>query len=69
MGLEARCELQFDGASHEGKALLETDELLFRGDASGRGKGAPRGFRLAIPLSSIRGVSGDDGALRVRFAA
>ena len=66
MGLEARCELQLDGASHEGKALLETDELLFRGDTTGRGKSAPR-FRLAIPLSTIRDVRGDDGALRVRF--
>ena len=36
MGAEARCELRLDGASHEGKALLETDELLFRGDARGR---------------------------------
>ena len=68
MGLEARCELQLDGASHAGKALLETDELLFRGDASGRGQSTSRGFRLAIPLSSIRNVSGDGGALRVRFA-
>ncbi|HKW45785.1 MAG TPA: hypothetical protein VJN70_00010 [Gemmatimonadaceae bacterium] len=68
MGLEARCELRIDGASHDGKALLETDELLFRGDSTGRGKSAVRGFRLAIPLSSIRNVSGDDGALHVRFS-
>ena len=67
MGLEARCELQLDGRSHEGRALLETDELLFRGDTKGRGKSAPR-FRLAIPLSSIRNVSGEDGALHVRFS-
>ncbi len=68
MGLEARCELRLEGASHEGKALLETDELLFRGDTTGRGKSAPRGFRLAIPLKSIRSVSGDESALRVRFS-
>jgi len=68
MGLEARCELRLDDASHEGRALLETDELLFRGDATSRGKNAPRGFRLAIPLSSIRSVSGDESALRVRFS-
>src|SRR5690348_9975317 len=67
MGLEARCELQLDGASHEGKALLETDELLFRGDTTGRGKSTMR-FRLAIPLSSIRNVSGDAGTLHVRFS-
>src|SRR5438270_5941382 len=65
MGAEARCELRLNGASHEGKALLETDELLFRGDAHG---GARRGFRLAIPLVSIRDVSGADGQLRVSFS-
>jgi len=63
MGAEARCELHLGGASHEGKALLETDELLFRADARGK----ERGFRLAIPLSSIRDVSDSDGALRVRY--
>jgi hypothetical protein len=64
MGAEARCELHVDGESHAGKALLETDELLFRGDAPVKG----RGFRLAIPLSSIRSVSDSDGALRVRYS-
>lgn len=63
MGAETRCELRFDGASHEGKALLETDELIFRGDADGRA----RGLRLAIPLASIRKVSEADGTLRVIF--
>jgi len=63
MGTEARCELRLDGASHEGKALLETDELLFRADAREK----ERGFRLAIPFSSIRGVSDSEGALRVRY--
>lgn len=69
MGLEARCELHLDGASHEGKALLETDELLFRGDTIGRGQNAARGFRLAIPFASIRSVTGNEGALRVRFGS
>jgi len=64
MGAEARCELRVGGASHAGKALLETDELLFRGDARDDG----RGFRLAIPLSSIRSVSHTDGAVRVCYA-
>jgi hypothetical protein len=59
MGAEARCQLRVDGAAHEGKALLEMDELLFRGDV--------RGVRLAIPLASIRSVSDGDGALRVHF--
>ena len=65
MGAEARCELRLNGGAHDGKALLETDELLFRGDPR---DGATRGFRLAIPFTSIQGVSGDDGALRVTFA-
>ena len=63
MGAEARCQLRVDGASHDGKALLETDELLFRGDARKK----ERGLRLAIPLTSIRSVSTADGALRVVF--
>ena len=63
MGAESRCELRFDGASHHGKALLETDELLFRADSDG----AKRGVRLAIPLASIRSVTGAEGALRVQF--
>jgi hypothetical protein len=37
--------------------------LIFRGDA----RGAERGFRLSIPLKSVRDVSGGGGALRVRF--
>lgn len=63
MGAEARCQLRVGETVHEGKALLETDELLFRGDK----RGAERGVRLAIPLASIRGVSGTNGALRIRF--
>jgi hypothetical protein len=63
MGAEARCQLRVGGVVHEGKALLETDELLFRGDK----RGPERGIRLAIPLGSIRGVSGTNGSLRVRF--
>jgi len=63
MGAEARCQLHVGDAVHEGKALLETDELLFRGDKLG----AERGVRLAIPLASIRSVSGSGGALRVRY--
>ena len=63
MGAEARCQLRVGEAVHEGKALLETDELLFRGEK----RGTERGMRLAIPLASIRDVSGANGALRVLF--
>jgi len=64
MGAEARCQLRLDGRSHDGKALLETDELRFRGDAHPN----TRGIRLTIPFASIRSVSGADGALRVSYA-
>ena len=63
MGAEARCQLRVGETVHEGKALLETDELLFRGDK----RGPERAMRLAIPLASIRDVSGANGALRVRY--
>lgn len=63
MGAEARCQLRVGETVHEGKALLETDELLFRGDK----RGAERPMRLVIPLASIRDVSGTNGALRVRY--
>jgi hypothetical protein len=45
MGLEARCAATLDGQTSRGKALLETAELLFRGD-----------FRVRVPLSEIKTV-------------
>jgi|HubBroStandDraft_3_1064219.scaffolds.fasta_scaffold80833_3 hypothetical protein len=54
MGQEARCEVRFGGKVSTGKALLETDDLIFRGD-----------FRLAIPLKSIQSLEAVDGVLRV----
>jgi hypothetical protein len=41
----------------EGKALLETSELLFRG-----------GFRLKIPFASIKSAKAVDGELRLQTA-
>jgi hypothetical protein len=55
MGKELTCEARFAGKTSAGKALLETDELIFRGD-----------FRLKIPLKSIQSVETVDGSLRVR---
>jgi hypothetical protein len=60
MGAEANCQLRLNGATYEGKALLETDELLFRGSA--------RSVRLEIPLASIRTVTAASGELRVQHA-
>jgi hypothetical protein len=54
MGLEAKCVLRVDGVPHRGTALLETDELLFRGPG-----------RIKIPFASITSLEADDGVLRV----
>jgi hypothetical protein len=54
MGLEAKCVLRMDGVARRGTALLETDELLFRGPP-----------RLKIPFASITSLEADDGVLRV----
>ena len=57
MGLECRCVVRVDGAAHDGTALLETDELLFRGP-----------LRLKIPLASITAADAANGVLRVAHA-
>ncbi|MBI1798481.1 MAG: DUF3052 family protein [Candidatus Eisenbacteria bacterium] len=57
MGLEARCTVRHGREFSSGTALLETDELIFRGE-----------FRLRIPIAGIRGVSVADGVLRVRWS-
>jgi hypothetical protein len=54
MGQEAACEARFGGRISVGKALLETDALIFRG-----------AFRLSIPLGGIQTAEAADGLLRV----
>jgi hypothetical protein len=54
MGLEANCVVRLDGEPHRGTALLETDELLFRGPA-----------RFKIPFTAISSLEAADGVLRV----
>jgi hypothetical protein len=65
MGQEALCKATFGEQTSRGKALLETKELLFRGD-----------FRVAVPLQELTRVSADaadltvawkGGALTLRF--
>ena len=56
MGDEARATLRYDGRETDGKALLETDELVFRGDV-----------RLKIPLRALEDVSADDGTLTLAW--
>jgi hypothetical protein len=56
MGDEARCTVRFGDATSKGKALLETDELRFRGD-----------FRLVVSLRELESVEAADGKLAIRF--
>lgn len=57
MGKEAICRVRFGKQESEGKALLETSEVLFRGD-----------FRLKIPFSNIKSAKTVDGELRLQTA-
>jgi hypothetical protein len=56
MGQEMECRMEFNGQPHRGKALLETNEIVFRGD-----------LRLKIPRAAIREVSAEAGRLSVAF--
>ncbi len=57
MGLEADCTATHCGRKSKGRAYLETDELIFRGE-----------FRLAIPLNRMTAVRARDGRLTVQFS-
>src|SRR5258708_23028485 len=57
MGNEVTCKVQIGKQQSEGKALLETSEILFRG-----------GFRLKIPFSTIQSAKAVDGELRLKTA-
>src|SRR6266702_1316968 len=55
MGQEVVCTARWGGKSVRGKALLETAEIIFRGEP-----------RLKIPFSAIRGMEAKDGELRLK---
>jgi hypothetical protein len=57
MGNELKCTVRFGKEVSEGKALLETSEVLFRGN-----------FRLKIPFRSIKSAKAMDGELRLQTA-
>ncbi len=57
MGNELQCNVRFGKQESLGKALLETNEILFRGD-----------FRLKIPFSTIKSAKAVDGELRLHTA-
>lgn len=60
MGQEAICTLRYGKQRSEGKALLETSELIFRPtDGSSR---------MKIPFSAIKSAKAVDGELRVETA-
>jgi hypothetical protein len=56
MGNELKCTVRFGKQRSEGKALLETSELIFRGGA----------FRLKIPFAAMKKVDAVQGELRVQ---
>ena len=55
MGAEARCIGHLNRQSSEGKALLETDYVLFRGD-----------FRVKVPFKNIQEIDAAGGHLSIR---
>ncbi len=57
VGNEAKCTVSWGGQESAGRALLETTEILFRGD-----------FRLKIPFATIKSAKAMDGELRLRTA-
>jgi hypothetical protein len=58
MGQELACRLHYRQKTFTGKAYLETDFLLFRGEE-----------RLKIPFRDLTSVEAVDGVLRVEFGA
>jgi hypothetical protein len=58
VGNEVLCKAQFGKLKSDGKALLESSEILFRGD-----------FRLKIALATIKSVKAVQGELRLQTAA
>jgi hypothetical protein len=59
MGQEARCTVRLRDRVSEGKALLETNELVFRGDDEAR---------LKVPFKEMRAVQAANGELRFESA-
>jgi hypothetical protein len=57
VGSELKCTVRFGKKTSEGKALLETNEVLFRG-----------GFRLKIPFATIKSAKAVDGELHLQTA-
>jgi hypothetical protein len=56
MGQEAECRMRLGDRTLKGKAYLETDYLLFRGET-----------RVMVPLKDLRGVKAEAGVLKLQF--
>jgi hypothetical protein len=56
MGRELLCTVRSGGKTGSGKALLETSEIIFRGD-----------FRLRIPFASLQRIVARDGELHLKW--
>ncbi len=56
MGRELLCKARSGGKTASGKALLETNEIIFRGD-----------LRLKIPFASLTSVEARDGGLHLAW--
>jgi hypothetical protein len=56
VGQECNCKIDFGGRTFEGKALLETSEIVFRGET-----------RLKIPFKEMTGIEASDGRLLISF--
>jgi hypothetical protein len=57
MGREIQCRMKSGGKWFQGKALLETSEIIFRGEQ-----------RLKIPFHALKSVVASDGDLRLKWA-
>jgi hypothetical protein len=56
MGSEARCTARHAGRVSEGKAHLDAEEIVFRGD-----------FRLVVPFKSVTAAGAEGGRLILRW--
>ena len=57
MGKTTKSRLHFEGHTYDGEAMLETSELIFRGER-----------RLLIPFAQIASATAHEGLLDVKFA-
>ena len=56
MGREIQCRVRSGGKQSDGKALLETNEIVFRGY-----------LRLKIPITSLKSVVAQNGELHLKW--